>query len=294
LLDSNEELQVANEELMLTHEELQASIEELETNNEEFQATNEELETTNEELRARQEVEQLNRLKDEFLALASHELRTPLTSIIGNAELLQRRFKRLNDPEKEHYAKEEHILDSIIHQTHRLNALIGEMADITSIRNEHFELRNSKNVNIVKLVRLVVEQQNVLADHPISLETQEENVAITCDEGRLEQVLNNLICNAIKYSPPGKAVVVGLERKQHEVMFSVRDQGVGISEEQQAHIFERFYRVRTDANERVDGLGLGLYIAYEIVARHGGRMWLESRPGQGSAFFFSLPLSSSE
>ncbi len=240
------------------------------------------------------EYEEENRLKDEFLALASHELRTPLTSIIGNAELLQLRFKRLNDPEKEHYAKEEHILDSIIHQTHRLNALIGEMADITSIRNEHFELRNSKNVNIVKLVRQVVEQQNVLADHPISLETQEEKVVVTCDEGRLEQVLNNLISNAIKYSPPGKAVVVGLERKQHEVMFSVRDQGVGISEEQQAHIFERFYRVRTDANERVDGLGLGLYIVYEIVARHGGRMWVESRPGQGSTFFFSLPLSSSE
>jgi two-component system, chemotaxis family, CheB/CheR fusion protein len=243
------------------------------------------------QVQARQELMQLNRIKDDFLSLASHELRTPLTSIMGHSELLQRNLKRLESSEtpRPDFAQEVHLLDMIVHQSRRLNHLIEEMMDFTRIRSEQLELKHMENVNLVKLVRRVLEQYSG-SNREITLVTREEEIMGNCDEGRLEQVLNNLISNAIKYSEADKPIEVRVERTKHEVTFAVRDEGRGISEEQQRHIFERFYRVHTNANTGIEGLGLGLYIAHEIVIRHGGRMWLESRTGQGSTFYFSLPL----
>jgi len=252
--------------------------------------------------RAREEMERLNRLKDEFLSLASHELRTPLSSILGNAQLLQQDLKRqMQTTSKDESGKtttqgldqqESNTLDRIISQARRMNKLIDEMLDITRIRSEVFELKKQEHVDIVALVRLVVEDYAASSDHPISLETSLKSLAITCDEARVEQVLNNLMGNAIKYSPPGKPVVAGIEQGQsNEVIVWVRDQGPGISQEEQAHIFDRFYRAHAYGNPGVEGLGLGLYIAHEIVNRHGGRMWLASKPEAGSTFYFSLPLT---
>jgi two-component system CheB/CheR fusion protein len=244
------------------------------------------------QVQARQELIQLNRLKDEFLSLASHELRTPLTSIMGHSELLQRALKRLENGEvsKADFSQETHILDMIVHQSRRLNHLIEEMVDITRMRSEQFEIKHKENVNIIQLVQHVLEQY-IDSKHEINLITRDDEIIVNSDEGRIEQVLNNLVGNAVKYSPAGKPIEVRVERDKHEVTIAVRDEGVGISEEQQRHIFERFYRVHNDANSAIEGLGLGLYIAHEIVVRHGGRMWLESKPGKGSAFYFSLPLS---
>jgi len=252
--------------------------------------------------RAREEMERLNRLKDEFLSLASHELRTPLSSILGNAQLLQQDLKRqMQTTSKDESGKtttqsldqqESNTLDRIISQARRMNKLIDEMLDITRIRSEVFELKKQEHVDIVALVRLVVEDYAASSDHPISLETSLKSLAITCDEARVEQVLNNLMGNAIKYSPPGKPVVAGIEQGQsNEVIVWVRDQGPGISQEEQVHIFDRFYRAHAYGNPGVEGLGLGLYIAHEIVNRHGGRMWLASKPEAGSTFYFSLPLT---
>jgi signal transduction histidine kinase len=245
-----------------------------------------------EQNQVRQEMERLNRLKDEFLSLASHELRTPLTSIKGNAEILQRNLKRSSKEEDQitGIGQTQHILDSIIHQVKRLTGIINEMLDITRIHSEQFELRSRRNVNIVELVRQVVEQHNVTTDHPITLETQQEEVQVSCDEARIEQVLSNLISNAIKYSPAEKPVVIGIERTGDEVIVAVRDEGHGMSEEQQAHVFERFYRAHSEENDTVEGLGLGLYIAHEIITQHGGRICVESKSGKGSTFYFSLPL----
>ena len=164
------------------------------------------------------------------------------------------------------------------------------MVDITRIRSEQFEIKHKENVNIIQLVQHVLEQY-IDSKHEINLVTRDDEIIVNSDEGRIEQVLNNLVGNAVKYSPAGKPIEVRVERDKHEVTIAVRDEGVGISEEQQRHIFERFYRVHNDANAAIEGLGLGLYIAHEIVVRHGGRMWLESKPGKGSTFYFSLPLS---
>ena len=248
-----------------------------------------------EQARARAEVERLNQLKDEFLSLASHELRTPLTAILGNIELLQRKLKRQANTgsvpdQKQDSAQDVQTLNRIIHQIHRLTNLIDEMLDITRISGNVLELFKQEHVDIVALVRRVVEQYTSIETHPLKLEADDQAITGNWDEGRLEQVLNNLLTNALKYSGPETPVVVGIERQANEVIVSVRDQGPGISPEDQSRIFDRFYRVQKTGSSIVEGLGLGLYIAHQIIVQQGGRMWLESKSGEGSTFYFSLPL----
>lgn len=335
---TNEELLATNEELENNYEELLATNEELETTNEELRArttesqdlnallqneqvrlyaidqiqqrareTAEELERLKlifdveitEQVQARQEVERLNKLKDEFLSLASHELRTPLTSILGDAQLAQRDLKRLEaiastETQAKGIQQAENNLDRIIHQAKRIGRLIDEMLDITRIHSDTFVLKTSEDVNLVEFVRRVVEQLKAITDRSIVLETNEDVIQGTFDADRIEQVLNNLIDNAVKYSPPDKPVMVGVERQSNEAVIWVRDQGPGISEEEQELIFKRFYRAQSENASETEGLGLGLYIAHEIVIRHGGRVWLESQPGEGSTFYFSLPLANQE
>jgi signal transduction histidine kinase len=246
-------------------------------------------------------MERLNLLKDEFISLASHELRTPLTSIMGNAEVMERVAQRMLNGSngastteaskiKRTLEQQQHSLESILHQSRRLNTLIDEMLDIARIHGAQFELHKQEHVELVALVRRVIENQAAVSKRRIELETAEEEISGTWDDARIEQVLNNLLSNAVKYSPEGTTISVRIERTGREVIVSVHDQGEGISEQQQAHIFDRYYRVRTKENVSVDGLGLGLYIVHEIVALHGGSMWLESNQGEGSTFYFSLPL----
>src|SRR5205807_6779015 len=135
--------------------------------------------------------------------------------------------------------------------------------------------------DIVALLRRVVEQF-AHSDHQVVLKTSEESITGTLDEARIEQVMNNLISNALKYSPNDKPVVVAVECQTDnpdEVLITVSDEGPGIAEEEQAHIFDRFYRVHTQGSAKIKGMGLGLYIAHEIVIQHGGRIWLESKLG---------------
>ena len=247
-----------------------------------------------EQARAREEVERLNELRDEFLARASHELRTPLTAILGNAELLQlylthQETASVNDA-GQHFAQDLQTVDRMIHQIQRLNKLIDDMLDITRLRNDVLQLDKQQNVNIVELALGVVEQYRSATSRQISLETKQPAIAGTWDEDRLEQVLNNLVSNAIHYSPANTPVNVSIANQADEVIVSVRNQGQGISEKDQTHIFDRFYRVHNEETLNVDGLGLGLYIASKLITQHGGRMWLESNLFKGSVFSFSLPL----
>ena len=246
----------------------------------------------------RQEEERLNRLKDEFLSLASHELRTPLTSIQGNAELLhmklQRQVKGPHDTEIFRNSEQDmQAVERIIRQTNRLNRLIEEMLDVTRIQGGVLELKNQENINLVELIRRVVDSY-AATGREISVETSTEALVGNWDESRIEQVLHNLIGNALKYSPSGTIVGVSLEQQPDEVVIGVRDEGQAMSKEEQAHIFDRFYRLSRDEKSNVEGLGLGLYIAHKIITRYGGRIWVESRPGDGSTFFVSLPLEKTD
>lgn len=240
----------------------------------------------------------LNEQKDQFLSTASHDLRTPLTSIKGYSQILQRQFAQQlaqnTDPKLESFLnKGSRSLEAVLRQTNRMSELINRLLEFSRIGAEKLELNYSYGVDLVQYVRQVVEQQTITADeHFISLDTPSTPLVTAFDEARLEQVLNNLISNAIKYSPPGTSITIGIEQSdapQAAAIVWVRDEGVGISPEQQAHLFERFYRVPAEQAQSPDGLGLGLYISSEIIKQHGGRIWLESAAGKGSTFYFSLP-----
>ncbi len=253
-----------------------------------------------EQVQGRRELERLDSLKDDFLSLTTHELRTPLTSILGNAQVLLRSLKKqvaqLSDKDGQYKQFEQWVtsVDKIVTQTNRINTMIGEMTDVTRLSGKVFELHPGEDIDIVDLVQRVIEQQKLTdgGKHPIEFTTVNDAIIGTVDAERVEQVLNNLLSNALKYSPAGKTISISLTFATDTtdiVIVAVRDEGYGISEEEQERIFDRFYRA--NSREKADGLGLGLYIAHEIVTQQGGRMWLESTPDVGSTFYFSLPLS---
>jgi signal transduction histidine kinase len=250
-------------------------------------------------VRARQELERLNSIKDDFLSLATHELRTPLTAIQGNVELMLHSLRKATEGEKSEASQrlrldqQKQLLERTVQQVVRMSKLINQMLDVTRMRGKVFELQMSNNVDIVALTRSVIDQASH-DNHAVVLKADEESIKGRMDEMRVEQVLTNLLSNAIKYSPKGTTVTIAVKRdaEKNEAVISVRDQGMGISPEDQQHIFNRFYRAEIRNSAKVEGLGLGLYISYEIVQQHGGSTWLESEPNAGSTFYFSLPLHS--
>ncbi len=253
------------------------------------------------QVQMRKELERLDNLKDEVLSLATHELRSPLSTIMSNAQLLQRNLQRqlaelASDSTSQQQVEQGiSMLGAIIHQAKRMNTMIGEVLDMARIRGHVFELHNREHVELVALVRQVVEQYRARSNK-LDLQTPEEALYATVDADRIEQVLSNLIDNALKYTPSDQAIEVKVESRPSarsaEAVIAVRDEGPGMSKEEQEHIFERFYQSGESSGKgkRPGGLGLGLYIAHEIVSQQGGRIWVESEPGEGSTFFFSLPI----
>ncbi len=255
--------------------------------------------------------QELDYLKNLFLSTATHELRTPLTAVKGYAQLVERALKKLQDepdlPDRQTFRKDldrqVRLAELIVWQVERMNRLVGELLDFSRLHNDKFELDLTSELNLTELVNRVVEQFSATGETtPLTVTMPPTPILGYWDEARLEQVLINLISNAFKYSPEKSPVAVGLELRRgansdqdrdqaaDEVVIWVRDRGIGVDAEHQTTIFDRFYRVRSGNTAHVEGLGLGLYISHEIVARHGGRMWLESQPGQGSTFYFALPL----
>ncbi|MBO0793375.1 MAG: PAS domain-containing protein, partial [Ktedonobacteraceae bacterium] len=257
-----------------------------------------------EQVQVQKELEKVADLKDEFLSLASHELRNPLTTIQTTVQLLQRKMKKQqktfgNTAQEQDIDREIVRLETIAHQTGRMNELITEMLDTARLRGHAFELQRKEDVNIVELARGVIARYGQ-DDQPrkITLQSEQETILGRWDEKRLEQVLDNLITNALKYSPADTPIMVAIAVKEQssdsderKVIVSVHDQGPGIAEKDQAHLFDRFYRGNKTAGQKQEGLGLGLYISHEIITLHGGQMWVSSSEGQGSTFYFSLPVN---
>jgi signal transduction histidine kinase len=209
----------------------------------------------------------------------------------GNGQLLQRVLQswqngRQDPPNIQQMVS---MAERIVQQVERMNRLIGEMFDMARLRNQVFELHMQENVDLQALVRQVVEVSTPL-DREIHLHTDGQSIIGRYDPDRIEQVLHNLLSNAVKYSPPEKPIQVRVQQNGDEAIVSVQDEGSGIAEEDLAHIFDRFYRTRHSRRGKAEGLGLGLYIAREIVEQQGGRIWCESQQGEGSIFFFSLPI----
>lgn len=224
------------------------------------------------------EVKELSQKKDEFIALASHELKTPLTSMSGFLQLLERKVIDVNRP----------FVAKAITQLKKLNALINDLFDISKIQSGKLQFY-FEEFDFTGLIKENLEAiREAYTSHEIYFDESGEMI-LEGDKMRLDQVLTNLVTNAIKYSPESDRIEVSAKRSETEIQVSVKDYGMGINEENISHIFSQFYRAK-DVNRSITGLGLGLYITKEIIERHGGRIWVESEPRKGSTFSFVLPL----
>lgn len=229
------------------------------------------------------ERKELERRRDDFIGIASHELKTPLSSIKGYTQLLERMVRETDNAKAKLYlAKTSTYID-------RLNSLITDLLDVSRIQAGKLQFDISE-FDFDALVKDGVESiQPTTTHHQIEVRGKAD-IKIEADRNRLEQVLTNLLTNAIKYSPQATKVIVRVKKNDATIEISVQDFGIGIPKEKQARIFERFYRVESSAKS-FPGLGIGLYISNEIVERHGGKLKIESEEGQGSVFTIILPLT---
>lgn len=247
------------------------------------------------------ELKRLEHLKDEILSIASHELKNPLTVIMGYSALLSQ------SPALHVDARARRAADTIHQQSVRMRQLIERLLDLSRIELGRITLQTVQ-VDLATLARSVVEQQQQMTNnHVIALRLPSEPLVIEGDYTRLEQVLVNLISNAIKYSPGGGEITVELEQIDASLLLEeiarpsfraqgpfalirVRDRGIGIAPADQRKLFTRFYRA-VEATRIAAGQGLGLYISAEIVRLHGGEIVAQSEPGAGSTFSVILPLN---
>jgi len=237
---------------------------------------------------ANTELEQIDQMKDQFLSMASHELKTPITTIRGQAQIMLRRLSKQKEMTRD-LSDVRTALEKINEQTDRLNALVDDLLDLSSIRAGKIPLRFSR-FDLREVCRAVVEDQRLLGDRTIDLEVQDTPLMLKADSDRLSQVVTNLVNNAVKYSPNETTVQVRVYQRDKTTMIEVHDAGRGIPKEEQKRIFETFYRSPDEHTAKQSGWGLGLAICKDIVERHGGCIWCESRPGEGSTFFVELPL----
>jgi PAS domain S-box-containing protein len=218
----------------------------------------------------------LDELRDDFLSTAAHELKTPLAVVKAYAQLLQRRVPA-----------EAQALLVIERQVNRLTRLVQHLLDTTRLELDAHG-RPRERFDLGRLARDVIERTRASAPrHAFTLEAA--RAPVVGDRERLERVIDSLVENAVRFSPDGGAIDTRVEVLDGAVVFSVQDTGLGIPAERQARVFERHYRAHAGRPDDYGGLGLGLDMSREIVARHGGRMWFESEAGRGSTFHFSVP-----
>jgi PAS domain S-box-containing protein len=235
---------------------------------------------------ARVEAQEAVRVRDVFLSIAAHELKTPLTSLLGNAQLLQRRAERDGNTTD----RGKNAIRVIVDQAKRLDKMILALLDVSRIETGKLSIERTP-VDLCGLVRRVVEEvQPTLVSHTVDCQMPTSMLMIDGDEVRLEQVIQNLITNAIKYSPQGGSVVVRIEQHDTQVHLEVMDTGMGIPKDDQPYLFQRFYRASNAEAQYRSGMGIGLYVVKEIVTLHGGIIAVESCEGVGSTFTVSLPL----
>jgi K+-sensing histidine kinase KdpD len=226
---------------------------------------------------------ELDRLRSELIANASHELRTPLGLIKIFVTAL------LMDEVEFSKEKRHEFLLGIEDETSKLEAIVDNLLDLG--RMESGRLRLEKHpIDLANLIRrtALVMKPNMTA-HELVIDLPEESLVANVDMQRIEQVLRNLISNAIKYSPRGGTIMVQGSQQGSQIQINVSDQGIGIAKEDQTKIFERFYRVENEITDRVRGAGLGLSICKWLVEAHNGQITVQSTPGEGSAFSVVLP-----
>jgi PAS domain S-box-containing protein len=226
--------------------------------------------------------------RDQFLSVASHELKTPLTALLGYADLVQRRLPAQVDE------RDRRALKIIHEQSARLNRLVTTMLDLSRIQSGRLAIEHSL-INLGALAEHVAaEMRPTLDHHAIEIETPKAPLLVEGDAQRLEQVLQNLISNAVKYSPGGGVVRARVFQRADKAVLEVEDEGIGIPPASLPRLFDRFYRASNVDAQHISGLGIGLYIVKEIVRLHRGAVSVRSREHQGSTFTVVLPLAEAQ
>jgi PAS domain S-box-containing protein len=237
------------------------------------------------------ELKKLEERKDDFIKMASHELKTPITSIKGYVQLLLNIYEELN--EEKFQASRTTVkssLNTIAKQVSKLTRLVSELLDLTRIESGKLELRKTE-FDLTDLVEETVQDvRQTTSKHAIIIHSDFEGT-IYADKDRIAQVLLNLLINAIKYSPNADNVEVYVEGNKKTVIIKVKDHGIGIDKKDYPRIFERFYRVEGKSEQTYPGFGIGLFIAREIVQRHNGTIFVDSKKNRGSVFTVTLPLN---
>jgi len=226
-----------------------------------------------------EEIKTLNTRKDEFIGVAGHELRTPITTIKGYLQLM------------EEYAEpgaSKDFLGKALRQVNKLNRLVSDLLDVSKIQAGKLQY-NMIACRLEPLVKDSVETiRQIYPTHSIECILPAEDFIISADGAKIEQVLINFLTNAVKYSPDNDKIVLSVKKDDDRILVSIKDFGIGIPQQHLEHIFHRYFRI--ESVNMVSGLGIGLYISKEIIRRHGGDSWAESKEGEGSVFYFSLPL----
>jgi len=223
--------------------------------------------------------------KDNFISIASHELRTPVTSMKAYANLLQRHPLITNDKDVTL------MLTKMDEQMNRLTELVASFMNVYKMQTGKLKLKKQAFSLDQLIAEVVGNFQYTISTHLVE-RTDKLKVKVFADKARIHQVLVNLISNAVKYSPDADRVKVSQKVGNGKVTVAVKDYGMGIPQDAQPRVFERFYRAKGKKEGNIPGLGLGLFISTEIIKQHGGELWMKSTEGKGTTFFFTLPTKS--
>jgi PAS domain S-box-containing protein len=232
------------------------------------------------DITAQKEIEQLQR---DFVSIVSHELRAPLTAIKGFAKTLVTKDEELDD------ATRREFLSTVNEQAERLARLVDDLLQVSRIDANRVRVELTEVDIDASLRSLMGQFHSKWGSRRLIVDTARELPLIRADRAKLEEILINLIDNAIKYSPPWTPVRVTTRVTGDEIEIAVADRGYGIAPEDAAQLFQKFHRITTPATRDIGGTGLGLYIVKGLVEAHGGRVWVESVPGAGSTFAFTMP-----
>lgn len=246
--------------------------------------TNKDLEQKNKELViANEELKKLDVLKSDFISLVSHELRTPLSAIRTSSEFLE--SEENVDP-----GVQKEMLDNIIRNVDRQARLINDILDLTKIKAGRMEFR-FEQVDFKYIAQVAIENIRPIArknNITITEDIPDKLSTISADKEKLIIVLNNLLSNALKFTPDGGATHLSVKEYKDHIEIKVKDTGIGIEKEQLEKLFDKFYQVDNPSRRKIGGSGLGLSISSEIIKAHGSKIHVESEPGQGSTFYFRL------
>jgi len=236
------------------------------------------------------ELDELNKLKNQFLGIAAHDLRNPLGVIMGYSDYLLEEVEGiLSDDQND-------MLKSILESSEFMLRLLNDLLDISAIESGNLNL-NLMKADLVQVVRKNVELNNVIAHKKnisIQLNATESMPEILFDMGKIEQVLNNLISNAVKFSLPGSNVNVFISKSDSDLTVAVTDQGPGIPQDECERLFKPFQKTSVKSTAGEKSTGLGLSIVRNLILGHNGKIWVESKVGEGSTFYFSLPVYNPE